>query len=41
MIVGFSVVAVSILGTLFCELVSWVLIYRKSSYQNVVASITR
>ena len=38
---GFLVVCVSIAGSLFCELVSWVLIYRKQNYQNLVSSIRR
>ncbi|QDZ21896.1 integral membrane protein EMC3/TMCO1-like [Chloropicon primus] len=36
-----QIVAVSIAGTLFCELVSWVLIYRTGHYKSLVNSITR
>ena len=38
---GVAIMGVSIAGTLFCELISWILIYRKSSYKSLVASITR
>lgn len=38
---GVKIVGVSVAGSLFCELVSWILIYRKTSYKTLVASIKR
>jgi len=36
-----NVVAFSVAGTLLCEFLSWLLIYRKSTYRQLVNSIKR
>ena len=35
------IIGASVAGTLFCELMSWFIIYRKNTYKQLTASIKR